>query len=143
VAPVRRVRQDTKVEALRRAPLFEGLAKSHLTELARLSDEMEVEAGTVLCREGQTGQEFFVLLDGKAEVTSKDGIRLQTVGPGDFFGEMALLEPVKRTATVTATTAVHFFVLTRQSFQRMLDENPQVERRVLRALAHRALTSHA
>lgn len=140
---MRRVRHDTRVEALRQAPLFEGLAKSHLTELARLSDEMEVEAGTVLCREGQTGQEFFVLLDGQAEVTSKGQGHLQTAGPGDFFGEMALLEPVKRTATVTAATPVHFFVLTRQAFQRMLDENPQVERRVLRALAHRVLTSHA
>jgi CRP/FNR family transcriptional regulator, cyclic AMP receptor protein len=140
---VPRVRHDTKVEALRRAPLFAGLAKSHLTELARQSEEMEVAAGTVLCREGQTGQEFFVLLDGEAEVTSGQGGPVRKVGPGDFFGEIALLEPVKRTATVTATTPLHFFVLTRQSFQRMLDENPQVERRVLRELAHRVITSHA
>jgi CRP/FNR family cyclic AMP-dependent transcriptional regulator len=140
---VPRVRHDTKVEALRRAPLFAGLAKSHLTELARQSEEMDVAAGTVLCREGQTGQEFFVLLDGEAEVTSSKGGPVRKVGPGDFFGEIALLEPVKRTATVTATTPLHFFVLTRQSFQRMLDENPQVERRVLRELAHRVITSHA
>jgi CRP/FNR family transcriptional regulator, cyclic AMP receptor protein len=140
---VPRVRHDTKVEALRRAPLFAGLAKSHLTELARQSEEMDVAAGTVLCREGQTGQEFFVLLDGEAEVTSSQGGPVRKVGPGDFFGEIALLEPVKRTATVTATTPLHFFVLTRQSFQRMLDENPQVERRVLRELAHRVITSHA
>jgi CRP-like cAMP-binding protein len=141
VAAVRRARHDTKVEALRQAPLFEGLSKRHLTELARQSEEMEVEAGAVLCREGQTGSEFFVVLDGEGEVTSA-GETLARFGPGDFFGEIALLEPVKRTATVTATTPVHFFVLTRQAFQRMVDENPEVDRKILRALARRVVTSH-
>src|SRR4051812_20488676 len=103
---------------------------------------MEVEAGTVLCREGETGSEFFVVLDGEGEVTSKAGGQLGRFGPGDFFGEIALLEPFKRTATVTATTPVHFFVLTRQAFQRMVDQNPEVDRKILRALARRVVTSH-
>jgi CRP-like cAMP-binding protein len=129
-------RQDTKVEALRRAPLFEGLSRRELQELARQTDDLEVPAGTVLCREGTIGREFCVIVEGEAEVT-RDGARLATCGSGDFFGEIALLENVRRIATVTATTRLRFFVLSSQSFGAMLDASATVERRVLRALARR------
>jgi CRP/FNR family transcriptional regulator, cyclic AMP receptor protein len=92
----------------------------------------------VLCEQGDTAREFFVILAGEAEVT-KDGLRLGALGPGDFFGEIALLERSTRTATVTATTPVRFFVLTRHAFSALLDDNPGVERKVLRALAKRVL----
>jgi CRP/FNR family cyclic AMP-dependent transcriptional regulator len=128
--------QDTKVEALRRAPLFEGLSKKELTQLARASEDVEVEPGKVIVKEGETGQEFFVIVDGKLEVTRK-GRRVATRGPGDFVGEIALLEDVPRTATVSAETPVRFFVLTRRDFRRLLNDNPGVERKVLRALAKR------
>lgn len=142
VARVKAFRQNAKIEALRQAPLFEGLAKKDLAELARMTDDLDFPAGKVLCKEGETGQEFFVILEGEAEVTRK-GRRVATRKAGDFFGEIALVEPVPRTATVTAKTPLRFFVLTRQSFHRLLDEHPNVERKVLRALARRVLSSDA
>ncbi|MCC6223150.1 MAG: cyclic nucleotide-binding domain-containing protein [Thermoleophilia bacterium] len=132
--------QDTKVAALARAPLFDGLSKKELTALARSTDDLEVDAGKVLCREGELGHEFFVIVEGEAEVR-KDGRQVGTLGPGDFFGEIALVEKSSRTATVTATTPLRFFVLASQSFWSLLDHNPQVERKVLRALARRVLSS--
>lgn len=128
--------QDTKVKSLRQAPLFEGLSKKELTELARRSEDMELEAGTVLCKEGDIGQEFFVIVDGEVDVKRK-GRRLGTRGPGDFIGEIALLEDMERTATVTAKTPVRVFVLTRTTFQHLINENPAVERKVMRTLARR------
>jgi CRP-like cAMP-binding protein len=128
--------QDTKIKSLRQAPLFEGLSKKELTELARRSEDMELDAGTVLCREGDVGQEFFVILEGQVEVKRK-GKRIGTREAPDFIGEIALLEDIKRTATVTAKTPLHVFVLTRPAFQHLVNEHPAVERKVLRTLARR------
>jgi CRP-like cAMP-binding protein len=131
-----RFRQDTKVDALKRTPLFEDLPRRHLTALARLTDDLDVPAGKVLCREGETGNEFFAILEGEVEVT-RQGRRIEPDEPIEFFGEIALLERTPRTATVTAVTPLRFFVLTRQSFQSVLDAEPDVERKVLRSLARR------
>jgi CRP/FNR family cyclic AMP-dependent transcriptional regulator len=128
--------QDTKVQALKGAPLFESLSRKDLTQLARVSEDLEVDPGKVLCKEGEIGHEFFVIVEGKIKVTRK-GRRVATRGGGDFVGEIALLEDVRRTATVTAETPVRLFVLTGSDFRRLLDENPGVERKVLRALARR------
>ena len=130
--------QDTKVEALKRAPLFDGLSRKELVALARLTEDLEVPPGTVLCKEGETGQEFFVIIDGTVEVEAK-GRRLATLGAGDFVGEIALLEKVPRMATVTAKTPLRFFVLTREGFRRLVDQNPTVERKVFRTLVLRLL----
>ena len=130
--------QDKKVESLRRAPLFEGLSKKDRVQLARLTEDLEIPAGTVLTKEGETGREFFVIVDGEAVVKRK-GRRVATLGPGDFFGEIALVEHVPRRATVTTKTALRCFLLTQQSFLRVLDEQAGVERKVLRALARRVL----
>jgi CRP/FNR family transcriptional regulator, cyclic AMP receptor protein len=130
--------QDKKVEALKRAPLFEGLSRKELVQLARLTDDVEIPAGRVLCREGDRGREFFVLVEGKVDV-ARNGRGMAALGAGDFVGEISLLESTPRTATVTAQTPVRFFVLTPKDFQEMLDENPSVERKVLRALARRVL----
>ena len=88
--------QNVKVEALKRAPLFEGLSKKELRELARATEDLSVGAGTVLCREGSLGREFFVIVDGVAKVT-KGGKRLATRQAGDFFGEIAALSRMPRT----------------------------------------------
>jgi CRP-like cAMP-binding protein len=131
---------DTKAEALGRAPLFEALSKDELKDLAKVTEDLEVKAGKVLCREGETAQEFFVIIDGEVEVT-KDGRRLRTLSDGEFFGEIALLEDVPRTATVTAITSLRFFVLTRQAFWSLVERQPEVERKVLRALAKRVIAT--
>ena len=130
--------QDKKIEALKRAPLFADLSRKELIQLARLTDDAEVPDGKVLCREGDLGREFFVLVEGSVEVATK-GRRVTTLGAGDFVGEISLLEPTPRTATVTAKTPLRFFVLTPKDFRQMLDENPSFERKVLRALARRVL----
>lgn len=128
--------QDAKVQALKGAPLFESLSRKDLTQLARVSEDLEVEAGTVLCKEGEIGHEFFVIVEGEIKVSRK-GRRVATRGGGEFVGEIALLEELPRTATVTAQTPLRLFVLTAQNFRHLLDENPAVERKVLRALARR------
>ena len=130
--------QDTKVEALKRAPLFEGLSRKELVQLARVSEDLEVPPGKVLCKEGELGREFFVIVDGEVEVTTS-GKRLATRTGGEFFGEIALLEETPRTATVTAKTPLRFFVLTRKDFRHLVNENRNVERKVLRALARRVV----
>lgn len=131
-------RQDIKVEALAKAPLFEGLSKKELTQLARMTDDLEVEAGYVLCKEGQLGHEFFVVMDGEVEI-SRGGRRLES-GSQDFFGEIALIADVRRTATVIAKTPLRFFVITARDFRVMLDDHPTVERKVLRAVAKRLVS---
>jgi CRP/FNR family transcriptional regulator, cyclic AMP receptor protein len=135
---VRLFRQDIKVEALAKAPLFEGLSKKELTQLARMTDDLAVEAGYVLCKEGQLGHEFFVVMDGEVEI-SRGGRHLES-GSQDFFGEIALIADVRRTATVIAKTPLRFFVITARDFRVMLDDHPTVERKVLRAVAKRLVS---
>ena len=128
--------QDTKVQALKGVPLFEGLSRKELVQLERICEDLQVESGKVLCEESQTGHEFFVIVDGKVQVTRK-GRRVATLGGGDFVGEIALVTELPRTATVTAETPVRLFVMTSREFHAVLDQNPNVERKVLRALARR------
>lgn len=130
--------QDVKVDALGRVPLFAGLSKKELTQLARMSDDVEVDEGHVLCREGQTGREFFVIVDGDVEVTRK-GKAVRRRGGDDFFGEIALLEDIPRTATVKAKTPLRLFVLTRRDFRHLVETSPSVERKVMQSLARRLL----
>jgi CRP/FNR family transcriptional regulator, cyclic AMP receptor protein len=126
--------------ALKQSPLFEGLSRKQLAHLAQLSDDLDEPAGTVLCEEGTRGREFFVIIDGEAEVT-RGGRHVATVGAGDFFGEIALVERVDRTATVTAVTPLRFFVISDRAFNSVLDTDPTIERKVLRALARRVLST--
>lgn len=128
--------QNVKIERLAKAPLFEGLSKKELAEVARITDDLQLSEGAVLCKEGTIGQEFFVIVDGTAEVTRK-GKKVAVRGGGDFFGEIALLTDTKRTATVKATSPLRCFVLTRRDFRRLLDDTPSVERKVMTALAER------
>jgi CRP/FNR family cyclic AMP-dependent transcriptional regulator len=130
--------QDTKVEALKRAPLFEGLSRKELTHIARASEDLEISAGATLCKEGEIGHEFFVIVDGEVEV-SRNGKRVALREGGEFVGEIALLEKTTRTATVTAKTPLRVFVLTDSQFRDLMTENPAVERKVLRALARRVV----
>jgi CRP/FNR family cyclic AMP-dependent transcriptional regulator len=130
--------QDKKVESLKRAPLFADLSRKELIQLARLADDVEVPEGRVLCEQGHRGREFFVLVEGKVDV-ARNGRRVATLGAGDFVGEISLLQPTRRTATVTARTPLRLFVLTAKALEQVLDDNPAVERKVLRALARRVL----
>lgn len=128
---------DTKVDALARAPLFGALSRQELGQLAKATEDLEVDEGKVLTREGDLGREFFVIVEGEVSVT-KDGQEIRRLGPGDFFGEIALVwEPARRTATVTAAAPLRFFVLTRQSFRSLLEHQPEIEAKVMAALEER------
>jgi CRP/FNR family cyclic AMP-dependent transcriptional regulator len=131
---------DTKADALRRCPFFQGLSRNELIELAKVTEDLEVDEGKALTREGESGREFFVIVEGEVTVT-KDGQEIRTMGPGDFFGEIALLEDTPRTATVVAKTPLRFFVLTRQAFRSLLAHQPELERKVLTALEERVGTT--
>ena len=128
--------KDVKVEALKQAPLFEELSKKELTTLVSATDDLALDPGTVLCREGRTGTEFFVIVDGEAEVT-QGGKKIAALSGGDFVGEIALLTTTKRTATVTVTTPLRCFVLTQSAFRRVLTESPSVQVKVMKSLAER------
>jgi CRP/FNR family transcriptional regulator, cyclic AMP receptor protein len=131
-----RLGHNQKVDLIRRVPLFSRLSKAELKDLAMLADEIDLRDGKELTRQGAQGREFFVLLEGTADVR-KNGRKINTLGPGDFFGEIALVSREPRTATVTATSPVRTLVITDRSFRRLLDESPQVKTKVMEAMAKR------
>ena len=128
--------QDTKVDALSRAPLFEALSRRELVQLARITEDLELPPGKVLCKEGDRGREFFVLVEGAADV-ERGGKKIATLGPGDFFGEIALISKTPRNATIKTTSPVRALVITDRAFRQLLDHSPKIQIGVLTALAER------
>jgi CRP/FNR family transcriptional regulator, cyclic AMP receptor protein len=130
------LRRNEKVELIKKVPLFAHCSKRELQEVAQLADEIDLREGKEMTRQGSRGREFFVLLEGTANVT-KNGRRINTLGTGDFFGEIALVSDTPRTATVTATSPVRALVVTDRSFRRLLEDSPSIQSKVLTALAER------
>jgi CRP-like cAMP-binding protein len=135
------LRHNEKVDVIKRVPLFAGCSKRELEQIAQIADEIDLAEGKEMTREGSRGREFFVLLEGEADVT-KGGSSINKLGPGDFFGEIALISDSPRTATVTATSPVRALVITDRSFRRLLDEQSEIQRKVLVALAERLAPDH-
>lgn len=133
-----RARQDTKVDAIAHVPLFWAASKSDLKKIASITDEIDIRKGKNLTKEGSSGHEFFVIVEGTAEVRRK-GRKVRTLGPGDFLGEISLVSRKPRTATVTATTPMRALVITEQSFRALLEEQPAIGVKVLRSLAERVI----
>ena len=133
----RRKSKDAKVELLRGVSLFSACSNGELSRIASLADEIEVEKGRVLTREGDPGSEFFVVVEGQARVTVGDRGRLAALGPGASFGEMSLLDQRPRSATVEAETDMYVLVLDSRSFSSLVEEVPSVGRKVLAAMAGR------
>ena len=127
---------NQKIDLIRKVPLFARCSRAELKEIALLADEIDLHEGKEMTREGAPGREFFVLLDGTADV-KKNRRRVNTLGPGDFFGEIALVSHEPRTATVIATSPVRALVITDRSFRRLLDDAPQVQTKVMEAMAQR------
>ncbi len=132
----RGLRKDAKVQLISKAPLFAGLSKRELAQLATISDELDLPADKVLIREGERGHEFFVLLDGQAEVRRRRR-KLATLTAGEFFGEIALVSAVPRVATVTTTSPVRVLVIRDVEFRRLLQQVPEIGLKVLSAVAAR------
>jgi CRP-like cAMP-binding protein len=130
------LRKDAKIELLKRVPLFAHCNKRQLTAVAQLADLVEVPAGTELMREGEFGREFLIFAEGAGEIRRK-GRKIDTVGPGDFVGEMALLTGAPRNASVKTTADSTLLAVTGRAFDGLLDQSPDIQRRVLRALAER------
>lgn len=123
-------------DSIRSLPLFAGCSPDELDEIDRLADEVRVPAGRTVMKQGDLGQEFALLVEGRAEIV-KDGVPVATIGPGDYFGEVALLDSINRTASVVATTDLRLEVLDRRGFNTLLDDLPQLSRSILKGLAHR------
>jgi CRP/FNR family transcriptional regulator, cyclic AMP receptor protein len=128
--------RDAKAELLKRVPLFSGCSKKEIREIARLADEIDVDEGTVLTREGDSGREFFVLVEGAADVR-RNGRKVNAMGSGDFFGEIALVSDRPRTATVTATTPARLLVVTDRAFRDLMRNMPSIQLKVLNAVVDR------
>ena len=131
-----RLHKDAKVELLKTVPLFSKLDKKGLEDVAHIADEIDLPAGKEMATEGDRGREFFVLLKGEAEVT-RGGEKINTMKEGDFFGEIALVTKMPRTATVTATSDVDVLVITERAFDNLLKKSPTIGRGVAEALAER------
>jgi CRP/FNR family transcriptional regulator, cyclic AMP receptor protein len=133
---LRAMEKDQKLRLLRGVPLFANCSKASLGQIARLADEVELPAGRVLTQQGRIGNEFFVIVEGKVRV-ERDGRRIQTEGPGDFLGEIALIDHRPRTATATCETPCRLLVLAHREFHALLAVSPAISNAVLKALAQR------
>jgi CRP/FNR family transcriptional regulator, cyclic AMP receptor protein len=127
---------DHKIALLRQVPLFAGCSRRDLVRIARIADQVDFAPGKVLIDEGAVGREFFAIVYGSAEVRRK-GRKIDTLGSGDFFGEMALLTDQPRNATVSATSAVEALVITKWKFRQMVASNPLIALKVAQTVAER------
>jgi CRP/FNR family transcriptional regulator, cyclic AMP receptor protein len=127
-------------DVLADVPLFSGLSKRHLRKVAGLGMERRVAAGTAVVRAGERGDAFFVILDGTATVR-RPGKRTVKLTPGDFFGELALLDDAPRSATVEADGEMLVMWVSRPAFQKLLKQEPKVAVEMLHTLAQRMRTT--
>jgi CRP-like cAMP-binding protein len=121
---------------LKSIPIFEGVSDEELSQIATFAQEISVEAGRELVREGDFSYEFMAIEEGDAEVT-RHGEHVATLGPGDFFGEMGLLEKTLRNATVTSTTPMQLVTLTGWDLRRIERTTPEAVERLRRVLESR------
>jgi CRP-like cAMP-binding protein len=128
--------KDGKLDHLAQVRLFSALNKKELALIGRASDELRVSSGKVLVEEGTPGREFFLILEGQASVL-RGGRRVALLGPGQYFGELALLDRSPRNATVMADTEMLVLVLGQREFAGVLDALPSVSTKLLQAMAHR------
>ena len=128
--------KDRKVAVLAGVPLFADCSRRELRAVAEAVDEVVVPAGTLLTKEGASGREFVVIVDGAAEVRRR-GRKVNDLGAGDFLGEIALVSRGPRTATVRTTQPTHALVITAANFRSLLRRTPSMQWKVMEALADR------
>lgn len=134
--------RNAKVERLQAVPLFSACTTRELAPLARASDEIEVAAGTAIVTEGTLGHEFYLVLRGRVTV-SRDGVTVAELGPGRYFGELAVLDGSTRNATVTVTEPSVLLVLGQREFAAVLDSTPGVARKIITQMAARLRAADA
>jgi CRP-like cAMP-binding protein len=128
--------RDRYLDHLAAVPLFAACSRKDLQKIARASDELTVPEGRVLVNQGDVGRECFVIIDGTATV-KRNGRKVATLGPGDYVGELSLLDKGPRTATVQATSPLSVLVLAPREFSGVLDDVPGLARQLLASLAAR------
>lgn len=121
---------------LRLSPIFSKCTDEQLELVEASGRFVSHPADTSIVRQGDPGHEFFVIMSGKASVV-RDGREVDVLGPGDYFGELALFDPAPRNATVTSTDLLATVVIRREEFARLLGEAPGIRAEVLRGMAHR------
>ena len=131
-----RLRRDAKTKLISGVPLFAHCSEKELAAVAGIADEIDLREGTELTREGAPGREFLILVEGTADVLKK-GRKINSLKSGDFFGEIALVHRTPRTATVKATSPVRALVITDRNFRTLLERSPEIQLKVLQALAER------
>jgi CRP/FNR family cyclic AMP-dependent transcriptional regulator len=127
---------ELSAETLKRVSLFADLDRRELESIAGSMRERSFRAGETVIQEGSTGAGFFVVDDGEAEVTV-EGTPRGTIGPGDYFGEIALLTGSERTATIRATTDMRCYGLTAWDFKPLVESNPAIAWKLLTAMAEK------
>lgn len=132
--------KDERVERLRAIPLFMACSDKQLQFISRSVEELDFRAGKVLCQQGKSGGEFFIVLSGEAEV-ERDGKVVDSIKVGDHFGEIALLDNGPRTATVTAKTDLRCLVLSPRQFQDVLHQDAEIAVHMLRDVTKRLRAS--
>jgi len=131
-----RITQDAKIECLERVAMFEGFTERQLRRVAAITRVLEAEPGHVLTATNEPGNEFFIIVDGFVRVELSPENKPQ-LGPGQFFGEMSLLDGQPRSATVVADTAVRLLVIDRRDFWKLLKEVPALTEKLLVTLSQR------
>jgi len=134
--------KSSKVEMLKNVPLFRGLSQRQVEQIARLADEFEVPAGKRLASAGDIGHELFIIVDGQVTVTTQSR-RTIKLGPGEFFGEMSLIDGGPRSATVDAATPMKLLVIGHREFWELLNEAPPLAGKIMRALSQRLRDAEA
>lgn len=129
-------RSDEYLSRLAAVPMFSACTKKDLALIRRLCDRCDYQAGEVLVKEGTRGHEFFVIMAGQAEVT-RNGKRLATLAPGDYFGELAFLDPAPRNATVRALSPMEVLIISEREFATLLNDVPTIARKVMIGMARR------
>jgi CRP-like cAMP-binding protein len=129
-------RRDAYIDHLARVPLFSACSKDELRKLSHATTDIPIAEGQVLVREGERGMEFFIIVSGTAKITRK-GRKVGEIGPGGFFGELALLIDADRNATVTALTPMEAIVLSRREFDAALAAAPRMTRKIMVGMATR------
>jgi CRP/FNR family cyclic AMP-dependent transcriptional regulator len=123
-------------DLLRLVPLFRGLSDRSFDAIANLASETSYAAGDVLVRQGEPGHEFLIIVAGRARV-ERDGKQIRELGPGDFLGEISLIDASPRTATVTALDAIQAICVHRDGFLDLIDRIPVFRLEVMNALTQR------
>jgi CRP-like cAMP-binding protein len=131
-----RVTQDDKIARLEEVPLLEECSRKQLKAVAKITEVVEVPAETVLARQGEPGNEFYLIMDGSARVELSPRRRTR-LKPGDYFGEMSLLDGEPRSATVIAETPMRLLVIKRRDFSTLLREAPELTQSILATLSRR------